>query len=146
MEQPDAAANALDSLVRELFATIDTHDLDAVAAKLAPDCEFAAPGFAGSGAQTVVGFIAPFLAAFPDIRHEVVRTVEAGDTVAVELDITGTHTEPLAGPAGVLPPTGNAMRLPAANLWRVADGRIASYHVYFDSATLMAQLGAAPPA
>lgn len=134
----------LGSLARDVFATIDTHDLDAVAARIAPDCEFSAPGFDGSGPADVIGFMAPFLAAFPDIHHEVVRTVETGDTVALELAITGTHTEPLAGPAGVLPATGQPIALKAANVWQVADGQIASYHVYFDTGSLMAQLGVGP--
>lgn len=134
----------LDALAREFFATIDRHDLDAVAGRLAADCEFAAPGFAGTGAETVIGFMAPFLAAFPDISHQVVNTLAVGDAVAIELAITGTHTEPLMGPGGALPPTGQSMDLRAANLWRVTDGKIGSYHVYFDTATLMAQLGVAP--
>jgi steroid delta-isomerase-like uncharacterized protein len=131
----------LDTFAREMFATVDTHDLEAVKARLAPDCEFSAPGFTATGAENVIAFMGPFLAAFPDIAHEVLSTVEAGDTVALELAITGTHTEPLAGPGGALPPTGRRMDLRAANVWRVADGRIASYHVYFDTGTLMAQLG-----
>lgn len=134
----------LDALAREFFATIDRHDLDAVAGRLAADCEFAAPGFAGTGAETVIGFMAPFLAGFPDISHQVVNTLEVGDAVAIELQITGTHTEPLMGPGGALPPTGQSMDLRAANVWHVADGKIASYHVYFDTATLIAQLGVTP--
>jgi steroid delta-isomerase-like uncharacterized protein len=131
----------LDQFARDHFAAIDTHDLGAVATRLDQDCEFAAPGFSGSGADVVVGFMKPFLDAFPEIRHEVVGTVEAGDTIALELRITGTHKEPLVGPDGALPATGRPIDLRAANVWHVADGRIASYRVYFDTGTLMAQLG-----
>jgi predicted ester cyclase len=84
--------------------------------------------------------MAPFLAAFPDIHHRVVRTVQAGDMVAIEVEITGTHTEPSRRPGGELPPTGQSIAFTAANFWRVADGRITRYHVYFDTATLMGQL------
>jgi steroid delta-isomerase-like uncharacterized protein len=134
----------LDALARDMFATIDTHDLDGVLRRLAADCEFSAPGFVGTGAETVVGFMAPFLAAFPDISHRVVNTLEVADSIAIELEITGTHTEPLEGPGGALPPTGQTMNLNAANVWQVTDGKIVSYRVYFDTATLMAQLGVAP--
>jgi len=143
-EQHAVTEPTLGALARDMFATIDRHDLDAVAGRLAPECEFAAPGFAGTGADTVVAFMAPFLTAFPDVHHDVVTVIEAGDTVAIELEITGTHTQPLAGPAGELPPTGQRMNLKAANLWQVADGQITSYRVYFDTGTLMAQLGVAP--
>lgn len=134
----------LASFARDMFATIDRHDVDGVAARLAADCEFAAPGFVGTGAETVVGFMTPFLAAFPDISHRVVNTLEVGDSVAIELEITGTHTEPLVGPGGALPATGQTMNLNAANVWQVTDGKIVSYRVYFDTATLMAQLGVGP--
>jgi steroid delta-isomerase-like uncharacterized protein len=134
----------LDAFVREHFALVDAHDVDAIAGRLAADCQFSAPGFSGTGAETVIGFMAPFLSAFPDIHHEVLGTVESGDTVAIELEISGTHTAPLPGPGGELPPTGRGIDLAAANVWRVADGQIRSYHVYFDSATMMAQLGVAP--
>lgn len=132
---------ALDEFAREHFAAIDSQDYEEIGTRLAADCEFFAPGFEAKGSDAVLGFMKPFLDAFPDIRHEVVGTVESGDEVAVELRITGTHTEPLAGGPQILPPTGRQMDLAAANLWRVADGRITSYHVYFDTATLMAQLG-----
>lgn len=130
----------LDALARDVFAAIDAHDLTAVRARLATDCTFQGPGFTGSGADAVTGFMAPFLAAFPDIRHEVVATVSDGDRIAVELDITGTHTAPLASPGGVLPASGRPIRLQAANVWRVADRGITSYRTYFDTATMMAQL------
>src|SRR6476659_8228497 len=127
--------STLDTLAHEVFATVDTHDLEAIAGNLADDCEFSAPGFAATGAQAVIGFMAPFLAAFPDIHHEVLSTVESGDKVALELEITGTHTAPLAGPGGELPATGKRVKFTAANVWQVADGKIVSYHVYFDTAT-----------
>jgi ketosteroid isomerase-like protein len=76
----------------------------------------------------------------------VLTTVEAQDTVALELEITGTHTAPLAGPGGELSPTGREIRLRVANIWRVRDGRVTSYRVYFDQATFMAQLGLVPGA
>jgi predicted ester cyclase len=133
--------STLDAVARDILATIDSHDLEAVSSKLAPDVEIMAPGFEGRGVQAVVGFMAPFLAAFPDIHHEIANTVEVGDTIAIELVITGTQTEPLVGPGGELPPTGKSVRFRAANVWRVEHGRPVSYRVYFDTASLMAQLG-----
>ena len=111
-----------------------------------PSCEFAAPGFEGEGPDAVTGWMRPFLAAFPGIHHHVRGTIEAQDAVAFELDISGTHSAPLAGPAGELPPTGRDVRFSAGNLWRVSDGRITSYHIYFDQMGLMAQLGLVPDA
>lgn len=58
------------------------------------------------------------------------------------MEITGTHTEPVAGHGGELPPTGRSMRFTAANIWQVADDQIVSYHVYFDTAALTGQIRA----
>jgi steroid delta-isomerase-like uncharacterized protein len=136
----------LDRFVREFFDALNTGDLEAVGALLDPSCDFAAPGVAGSGPDAAVGWMRPFLAAFPGIHHDVLGTVEAEDAVAFELDIAGTHTAPLAGPAGGIPPTGRDIRIAAGNFWRVSGGRITSYHIYFDQTGFMAQLGLVPDA
>lgn len=91
--------------------SIDFHDLDAVAAKLSPDGEFSAPGFEGRVAEAVIGFMAPFLSVFPDIHHEVANAIELGEMIAIELVVTGTHTQPLAGPRGGAPPDREAGQL-----------------------------------
>jgi predicted ester cyclase len=66
--------------------------------------------------------MAPFLLAFPDIHHEVANTIELGEMIAIELVITGTHTEPLAGSGGEVPPTGRPVSFKAADVWGVQDG------------------------
>ena len=88
----------------------------------------------------------PFLDAFPGIHHHVLGTIEAQGAVAFELDIAGTHTAPLAGPAGEIPPTGRDVRIAAGNVWHVSDRRITSYHIYFDQMGFMVQLGLVPEA
>lgn len=134
----------LDRLVHEFFDRLNAGDLDAVAAAIDPSCDFVAPGFNGRGPDAAVGWMRPFLAAFPGIHHDVLTTVESEDAVAFELDIAGTHTAPLVGPAGEIPPTGRDIRIAAGNIWRVSDARIASYHIYFDQMAFMVQLGLVP--
>jgi predicted ester cyclase len=136
----------LDRFVREFFDKLNAGDLDAVAAAFDPSCDFVAPGFEGRGPDAAVGWMRPFLAAFPGIHHEVLGTVEVEDAVAFELNIAGTHTAPLVGPAGEIPPTGHDVRFAAGNFWRVSDARIASYHIYFDQMGFMVQLGLVPDA
>jgi SnoaL-like polyketide cyclase len=133
--------STLDAVAGDMFATIDFHDLVGVAAKLSPDVEFSAPGFEGRVAEAVIGFVAPFLSAFPDIHHEVANAIELGDMIAIELVITGTHTEPLAGLGGELPPDREAGQLQGRGCV-ARPGRDAGVHrVCFDTATVMAQLG-----
>jgi predicted ester cyclase len=82
-----------------------------------------------------------YKAGFPDLRHEVVATVEAGDTIALELHITMTHTGTFVTPMGDLAPSGNVVELDACDVVRVnSEGRISSWHSYFDQASMLAQL------
>ena len=57
---------------------------------------------------------------------------------------TGTHTGPLVGPGGQLPPSGKRIDLQAADFLTVSNGQITSWHVYFDTGTFMGQLGLSP--
>lgn len=120
--------------------------MGAAGAALDLSCEFAAPGFAGCGPDAALGWMRPFLDAFPGLHHAVLGTVEGEDAVAFELDIAGTHPAPLAGPAGEIPPTGRDIRISAGNVWRVRQGRVTSYHIYFDQMGFMVQLGLVPDA
>lgn len=136
---------ASEELVRRMFTAIEARDYDAVAGALAPDCDFRAPGVELRGPDGVLAWMRPFLEAFPDIHHHIGPTVAAGDRVAFELELHGTHTAPLATPEGELPPTGRELYLSVCNMWSVRDDdAIASYHIYFDQVEFMAALGLIP--
>jgi predicted ester cyclase len=60
--------------------------------------------------------------------------------VIVEFDLLGTHRGPLRG----IPPTGRQFRCPVVALFLFADDRIVCERVYFDSATILRQLGLIP--
>jgi ketosteroid isomerase-like protein len=64
-----------------------------------------------------------------------------GDAVIVEGRFVGTHTGPLACPDGDIEPTGASVDLRFADVSRVRDGKIVSYHTYYDQLGLLAQLG-----
>ena len=65
----------------------------------------------------------------------------AGDAIIVEGRFVGTHTGPLAGPDGEIEPTGARVNLRFADVSRVRDGKIVSYHTYYDQLGLLTQLG-----
>jgi steroid delta-isomerase-like uncharacterized protein len=133
-----------DDLVHEVFRTIEARDYDHLRALMSPDCDFVAPGFSGRGPEPTVAWMAPFMDAFPDIHHEIGPVAERDGLVAFELRVIGTHTAPLRGPDGELPPTGRPLDLAAVNVWKVADGRIAAYHIYFDQMSFLGQMGLLP--
>jgi steroid delta-isomerase-like uncharacterized protein len=80
--------------------------------------------------------------AFPDARFTLTSVVEAGDTAAVEYNLSGTHRGPLATPDGEIPATGKALSNDGAVFSRFNDrGEVVEERRYYDIAGMLAQLG-----
>lgn len=86
-------------------------------------------------------YLETFKRAMPDARAVIEQLVESGEAVAVEGSFIGTHTGPLATDDGDVAPTGATVDLRFADLSRVRDGKIVSYHTYYDQLGLLTQLG-----
>jgi ketosteroid isomerase-like protein len=81
-----------------------------------------------------------YATAFPDMHRKLYRFYESGNTVVVE----GTHTGPLALPAGTVPPTGKRMDAPCCDVFRLENGKIQSFNCYPSGTIILAQLGVFP--
>lgn len=85
--------------------------------------------------------------AFPDLEVEYLERLVDRDSFAVEVALTGTHTDPLMTPNGDVPPTGRRMELRGSAFGRLdASGLVAEERRYFDAAVLLRQLGLLPDA
>jgi steroid delta-isomerase-like uncharacterized protein len=104
-----------------------------------PHYELVATGAVYDGVDQVMEYYATSRAAFPDQRNEIHSIRQAGDAVIVEFDLLGTHSGPFLG----LAPTGREFRCRMAAFFVFEDGtdRIEVERVYFDSGTILAQLG-----
>jgi heme-degrading monooxygenase HmoA/limonene-1,2-epoxide hydrolase len=79
--------------------------------------------------------------AFPDNRLEIIA-IHADDRGGVhEGRATGTHTGTLRGPAGEIAPTGRTATVDFCGVYEFEEGKITSYHLYFDQAEMLSQLG-----
>jgi predicted ester cyclase len=131
--------------IEQILKAIEARDAESFAARLTPDCDFQAPGFAAIGSEAAWIWMKAFLDAFPDIEHRVVSRVASGSREAVELSIVGTHTAPLVSGQGQIPATGQPISITACDMIETdAEGRVRSYHIYFDQAGFLAQLGLTP--
>jgi steroid delta-isomerase-like uncharacterized protein len=83
---------------------------------------------------------------FPDGRVQVDSVIDAGDQVVVEYTGRGTHTGTLVSPMGEIPATSRSVTLQLCDVWRFEGGIAKSLTTYFDSASLMTQLGVMPEA
>ncbi|MEZ4735843.1 MAG: ester cyclase [Caldilineaceae bacterium] len=82
--------------------------------------------------------------ALPDARGTILKAVSQGNTAVQEVIWEGTQTGPLPTPAGTLPPSGKAIRVPAA-IWYTVEGELVQeVHHYLDVLALLQQLGALP--
>lgn len=126
------------------YDVLHSRDIEALVNLYSERCEVIAMGANVHGRDQLRGFTANMLNAFPDLNHEIKEVIEEGDRALVLVDITGTHTGTLQGPAGALPPSGRTFRVPAAQVYRVEDGRIMSMRSISDRLDLLQQLGALP--
>jgi steroid delta-isomerase-like uncharacterized protein len=104
-----------------------------------PHYELIATGTVYDGDEEVMGYYTSSRTAFPDQRNEIHSIRQSDDAVIVEFDLLGTHSGPFLG----LPPTGKEFRCRMCAFFIFEDGtdRIEVERVYFDSGTILAQLG-----
>jgi steroid delta-isomerase-like uncharacterized protein len=102
-----------------------------------PHYEIMATGQVFDGDDEVMQYYRSTRAAFPDQRHDNARFHVAEDTVIVEFDLLGTNLGEFYG----LPPTGKTFRVPIIAVFFFEDDRIVNERIYFDSASLVNQIG-----
>jgi steroid delta-isomerase-like uncharacterized protein len=107
-----------------------------------PRYELIPTGEVFDGPDAVRGYYAASRAAFPDQRNRVIALHHTDDGVMVEFDLMGTHKGPMRG----IPPTGKAFTCRMIALFLFEDDRIVCERVYFDSATILRELGLFPGA
>jgi heme-degrading monooxygenase HmoA/predicted ester cyclase len=79
--------------------------------------------------------------AFPDNQLEIIA-IHADHRGGIhEGRAIGTHTGTLRGPAGVIPPTGKKAMLNFCGVYEFEEGKITSFHLYFDQMEMLSQLG-----
>lgn len=94
-----------------------------------------------TGREAAEAMWATYNDAFPDNRLEVIA-IHADDRGGVlEGRGIGTHTGPLRGPAGEIPATGKTAAVNFCGVYEFDEGKISSYHLYFDQMDMLAQLG-----
>jgi len=131
-------------VVEQWWKTFEQGDFDALMALVSADAEILMPGgLRVHGPVELRPVLEAYYNAFPKLCHETVSAVETDNAIAVELHITMPHTGVFVTPAGEIPPTGKTVSLDACDIVRLnADGKIGSWHSYFDQASMMEQLTA----
>ena len=81
---------------------------------------------------------------FPDMREEPTNVYATEDQVTLEGTLRWKDTSPLYLPAGGLPSLRRSGELRCCFVLQIRNGKIASFHAYYDMMTQMEQLGLVP--
>lgn len=93
-----------------------------------------------TGIESVVAELAEIYSAFPDFHLHVVSHSFAGDQMVIEWVTTGTHKGVYMG----IPATGRVVTLSGATLSRLENNRIVDDRRYYDTFSMLQQLGVIP--
>ena len=131
------------SLVARYFGAWNARDPDAVAGAFAAGGTYTDPTVTGPPltGTAIAGHARALLAAFPDLRFEVLGGQPAGSqangTVVAQWLMRGTNTGPWNGQ----PPTGRTVTVRGVGVIAGMDGQVTSAEGYFDRQGLAEQLG-----
>jgi steroid delta-isomerase-like uncharacterized protein len=129
-----------EAVVREHMESENRHEFDVTMATFGhPRYEIVPTGDVYDGEEEVERYFAESRAAFPDQRNELIEMHHAEDSVIVEFDLKGTHLGNFRG----LPATGRAFTCRTLAIFEFEGEGIVCERVYFDSATILRQLGIA---
>lgn len=130
-------------IAREFYAAWNDRDFERSAALVADDCEILIVGTGERyiGPEGAITFDHMWADAFPDGRVEIKETIAEGDRVAMIFRGRGTHTGTLKSSAGEIPATGREVTLDLCDVYEIRGGKVQRLHTYFDSGSLLTQLG-----
>ncbi len=132
-----------EKLVREHMESENHHDFETTLGTFEhPRYEIVPTGDVFDGAEAVQQYFDDTRTAFPDQRNELIALHHADDAVIVEFELKGTHEGPLRG----IPATGKEFTCRTAAFFLFEEEKLVCERVYFDAATIMAQLGLIQPA
>ena len=137
------ASNA--QLARRVHEAWNERNFDEIAEATAPDAMLTIVGTGDTfeGPEGTYAYNKMWADGFPDGSVTVDRVIESGDHVVVEFTGRGTHTGTLATSMGEIPATGRSVTLQLCDVMEFRNGKIQSQRTYFDTGSLVAQLGLA---
>ena len=127
-----------ESVVQGMLESANRHDPAAIHSYLAEAMHAVNPTIGASAASRMHAAQSALLVGFPDLQYQIDRTLSSGDMVVVECTLSGTHKGAFAG----VGPTNKRIELPAAFCVQIDGGKLTDCRAYFDTLTLLEQIGA----
>jgi len=139
-------AEEMITIAREQVDSFNNGDWNRLESRLTADSRYDELGTQRKveSPEQIVELFKGWKTAFPDAAGTVTSAVGSGNTAALEVTWMGTHTGPFATAEGTIPASGKRQETPAAFVFVFEGGRIKESRHYFDSMTLLKQIGAQP--
>jgi steroid delta-isomerase-like uncharacterized protein len=139
-------ADELVKIARKQIDAFNNGDWEQLQALLASDSRYDELGTERKieGPEKIVELFKGWKMAFPDAIGTVTSAVASGNKAALEVTWTGTHTGPLGTAEGTIPASGKRQETPAAIFFAFEGEKVKASRHYFDSMTLLKQIGAQP--
>jgi steroid delta-isomerase-like uncharacterized protein len=133
-------------LAREQIDAFNSGDWELMPGKFASDARYDELGTQRNieGPEKIVELFKGWKQAFPDAAGTVTSAFASGNTAVLEVTWRGTHTGPLTTAEGTIPASGKHQETPAAIFHTFEGDKIKESRHYFDSLTLLKQIGAQP--
>ena len=129
-----------EAIVTEHVEAENRHDVGATIATFHQHARYEVNGETSDGETAVRDLLQELMAGFPDFHVEIQSIHHADGAVIGEGRITGTHDGPFAG----VPATGRPVDYPAVAIFEFEGDRLLCEKVFFDSATILTQIGVLP--
>ena len=133
-------------LARQQIDAFNSGDWELMRGTLASDARYDEVGTQRKveGPEKIVELFKGWKTAFPDVVGTVTSSVASGNRAALEVTWKGTHTGPLTTAEGTIPASGKLQETPGAVFYTFEGDKIKESRHYFDSLTLLKQIGAQP--
>jgi steroid delta-isomerase-like uncharacterized protein len=140
-------ADKMVEIACEQLNAFNSGDWEGVRAGLTSDSRYDELGSERTidGPDKIVEVLKGWKQAFPDAAGTVTSAFASGDTAVLEVTWKGTHTGPLPTAEGwSIPASGKRQKTPAALFYTFEGDKIKESRHYFDTLTLLKQIGAEP--
>ena len=136
-------------IAKNWIRAVNAHDPVAIESLLDGAFIWELGGSSTTGAAVSAEAWRKWFVGFPDFTFETLRTISDGDIVAQQVRMRGTHSGSFQfrGTNSLengLPATGKAFDLPACAVHQIRGNRIVHLWAYWDTSTLLKQLGLLP--
>jgi steroid delta-isomerase-like uncharacterized protein len=137
--KPTAVQQRREAIVNQHADAENRHDIEATIATFHHP-RYEMNGDPSDGEEAVRELLQGLMHGLPDLHADIGRLRHTDDAVLIEGLITGTHDGEWQG----IPATGRHIEFPVVAIFEFEQDRLVCEKVFYDSATILAQIGALP--